>query len=1480
MAATQSAQAASAYAQATQAAADAETGHDDHDDSATKQVFANYSSSICDRGIEHPGDIAESSSLCAIALPPTTYPLWDSIPAAIVDAGKLSRLQLEGVMYACTKHCQLLPSGQRAGFFLGDGAGVGKGRQVSGIIIDNYARGRRKHVWFSTSSDLHLDAERDLRDLGCHVHVINNCQAIDKETRALGLSKDFQTGVLFMTYATLVGNSKGRTRMQQVVDWLGGPSFDGCLVFDECHKAKNFTPGKEGSSTKVAAAVIEIQNLLPMARVVYCSATGASEVGNMAYLSRMGLWGVATAFPDFDAFLESMKRRGVSFMEMLAMEMKAEGKYVARGLSFRHAEFTELEAELTDVQEQVYDTSVAVWQQLKSQLDLALLYTGGASRELWKPYWSGQQRFFKLLCISMKIPTVVAAAKQALAEGMCVVIGLQSTGEAASEAMNLQVGYVTGFVSPTRELLMQFVQSYFPVLKAQPPGAVDNGIVAPSEVIPECIQMRDALLASISALTLPPNFLDLIIDQMGGTSKVTEMTGRKGRIVRDARGHFLHELRAKGEGKLVAVISDAASTGISLHASLAAVNQRRRLHLTIELPWSADKAIQQLGRSHRSNQASAPIYKLVTTKIGGEKRFAAAVARRLQSMGALTRGDRRAASGVDLSEQNFDCPVGRRSLRRMYDHIVLESGELPKGVTMEMIWKEHSAMKSNPLMFKCDDSHIEALLIKQMHEQFRQSVDLMGVGMTAPKGDTVAESNSTGKDDAGAKEAGDVRRFLNRILGLCIQPQNLLFNYFAATLSAEIHAAKLAGKWSEGLSDLRGSKITPIQRSVLWVDPSSQLATYKNLFNVDRGMSFQEAASRLERERVPGDDSGFWRSKRPLFNGRHTTLLALQKLGTRHLFNNCRPATGDSPFELERVDLTHRFTQLKVPEDAEEEWTEAYDTALTTCSHGAECKQGPSCSYGKRVSMVTVLSGSVVRVWGTLEAVLARNEHRLSRTDRTMRAVRVELEGEGKHLVGVRFPEGLLPDVIALLQAAQQAQAQATLILQNGQPRIAPLAPTVTTAMIAKMVVTQPPTPIDPKALAVAFRAPVTMLDFFKPVTRQGTPAAPTSAKANPAAAAAAAGRVKVEATITHAHHPAASTKRTAGADVSTVVGVASTAQHAGKKVKVESDTHSTIIQQAKSQPQAVDPDDCLIIVDDSNDECAATGWTNGTATTAARVASKPHTGAAEIKSEGTDSVPLSHNFTASEVNKQDREHSHMHAADSTHQDPSTQPNNGDFKSSCQRGASTPLPHNAAAPPHHTRPQPGSTPPGVAQPPDACSTPNATRPSSPPLTPDPASMSHTDCSSAQGGSSNAQQRQDQPHVGHQHPSVPLPRSSPHLSPKQGTASTIDAAGESHHLSGSAATATATPGSVSPAAAVVVAAGKGAKAPVQLPHVNGVTGSGGDGGKRGRGLHRASVQHLEQLCGMGFGVEQAKRALWMANGSLERAAELCLSGQAS
>jgi hypothetical protein len=207
------------------AAADELHGFDETvSESVSKQVFATYvCRSAAQRGLPHPGDIAEASSLSAISLPLSSYPLWDSIPEDIISRGKLSQLQLEGVLHACSKHQELLPAGERAGFFIGDGAGVGKGRQISGIILDNYARGRRRHVWLSTSSDLHLDAERDLSDLGCHIKVINNCQALDQGSKALGLAKELQEGVLFLTYSTLISQVGRHACSQQAcAGWWAG----------------------------------------------------------------------------------------------------------------------------------------------------------------------------------------------------------------------------------------------------------------------------------------------------------------------------------------------------------------------------------------------------------------------------------------------------------------------------------------------------------------------------------------------------------------------------------------------------------------------------------------------------------------------------------------------------------------------------------------------------------------------------------------------------------------------------------------------------------------------------------------------------------------------------------------------------------------------------------------------------------------------------------------------------------------------------------------------------------------------------------------------------------------------------------------------------------------------------------------------------------------------------------------------------------
>ena len=331
------------------------------EDDEVEDLFADYTPAHFQGGQPHPDPIVETTSLSFAALPPITYQL--KLPGASSGRGPPtspsaapSRPHSSRRSRTRASATTRLPSGERAGFFLGDGVGLGKGRQLAGLIYESWLRGRTRHLWVSVSADLAVDAERDLRDIGAGDAIkVYNITKLPLSAKGLDAGKHgIKSGVIFSTYAALTSGgkdgSKHVTRLEQIVKWLGGDGAEGCLLFDEAHKAKNLVPSNEDAEQAMAADAAGVGGgaarggaasgfeqeehedrqgvpghpaAVPVgARVVYCSATGASSLSNFAYMERLGLWGPGTAFPAFDAFHDAIGKGGVGAMELVALDMK------------------------------------------------------------------------------------------------------------------------------------------------------------------------------------------------------------------------------------------------------------------------------------------------------------------------------------------------------------------------------------------------------------------------------------------------------------------------------------------------------------------------------------------------------------------------------------------------------------------------------------------------------------------------------------------------------------------------------------------------------------------------------------------------------------------------------------------------------------------------------------------------------------------------------------------------------------------------------------------------------------------------------------------------------------------------------------------------------------------------------------------------------------------------------------------------------
>ncbi|MCC5669465.1 strawberry notch C-terminal domain-containing protein [Nostoc sp. CHAB 5784] len=316
--------------------------------------------------------------------------------------------------------------------------------------------------------------------------------------------------------------------------------------------------------------------------------------------------------------------------------------------------------------------------------------------------------------------------------------------------------------------------------------------------------LREQLIDKLASLDPIPGALEQLLWYFGH-DKVAEVTGRNKRVLKDDSGRLFVDSRGNGANiaetaafmaleKRILIFSDAGGTGRSYHADLNAINRLRRVHYLLEAGWRADSAIQGLGRSHRTNQASAPIFRPVSTNVIGERRFISTIARRLDSLGALTKGQRQTGgNGIFSAQDNLESDYAERALYELFKQI-----------------------------YQCRFSEVPLGVFES----------ITGLSLTSHEG--------------GMKtELPPLRQFLNRLLALKIGMQNLIFERFELLLNQQIESAIAAGVYEIGVETIRADKLTLVSKEEVYTHSTGSVTHYLKIERLQKN-NIRNAAQTID----------------------------------------------------------------------------------------------------------------------------------------------------------------------------------------------------------------------------------------------------------------------------------------------------------------------------------------------------------------------------------------------------------------------------------------------------------------------------------------------------------------------------------------------------------------------------------------------------------------------------------------------------------
>ncbi len=574
---------------------------------------------------------------------------------------------------------------------LGDDTGFGKSRQLAAIT--QYARQQGSTpIVVTKDNNLYRDVVEGFEEIGvedvkpfCTDSNLNlrlhNGERIkygkdshDKEMEEMIASGDLKGdyNAIFTTYSQMQTVRGEEPRRRDLLRTFAPSSF---LALDESHSAGAAPDRNPWSKDPLNAAEFARELKKKSKRTFSASATYAKDPNMMDFYSRTGM---GAAVEDINSLIRITTDGGLPMQQVLANELTEAGQYVRRERSFEgvdfDAEVVEASRELTNAEANVMaairdfddckqSTLKSVDNLLKAEAKEVLgdNATGKAGADS-QNFASLMHNYLNASTLAKKIDGTIDKSLEALDKGEKPFVAISRTSESFfgryAEENDIKPG--DPIDANLGDMLRHYAERSREVITRDAYGETTRRRLSDEELSTEALDAWDEierLIDETDFTSVPASPIDWYKCKMEEAGySIGEMTGRSSYIdyQKQEDGNYLpvYQKRSSRDtgkaalGKTVdqfqsgeidgAIGNQVASTGISLHASEKAQDQRRRRFLLVQPEGDVNVAKQFFGRVHRTGQTKAPHITIVSGDIPHEKRQTAILMNKMSSLAANT----------------------------------------------------------------------------------------------------------------------------------------------------------------------------------------------------------------------------------------------------------------------------------------------------------------------------------------------------------------------------------------------------------------------------------------------------------------------------------------------------------------------------------------------------------------------------------------------------------------------------------------------------------------------------------------------------------------------------------------------------------------------------------------------------------------------------------------------------------------------------